>query len=158
MLINGVECDTYAHIDRKLSGETIIFNIGGDKNSITAYLLFDWKPFFVNGDLEAECCIKDVDSGFGNDRVTVSATIGAGGEITFVIPSSYKVDGKNLYCEINISGIDNNGNAFRYKASNFRVHVMADGDSWEEPEQHDNVLQITQVRVTAHSSNALSIE
>lgn len=123
MLINGVSCDTFAHVDRKLAGETVFFNLNGRRNFfIVVYLYVDGKPFPVSSSLTAECCVKDLSA--GENKSTISASIGTGGEIIVPLPVSFRIDGKNLLCEINISGTDVLNRSFRYKASNFRVSVI----------------------------------
>lgn len=124
MLINGVNCDTFAHVDNKIAGETVIFNLEGRRNFfIVVYLYVNGEPFPVSGSLTAECCIRDLSTA-GETKTTITASIGTGGEIIVPIPVSFRVDGKNLLCEINISGTDMLNRDFRYKSTNFRVSVI----------------------------------
>lgn len=125
MLINGVNCDTYAHVDNKLAGETVIFSLSGRENYlVVVYLYVNGQPFAVNMALTSECCIKKVTAGIDEEKTTIPASIGTSGEIIVPIPVAFRADGNNLLCEINISGTDGENCEFRYKSTNFRVSII----------------------------------
>lgn len=119
LLINGVNCDAFAHIDKRTASNTVRFSLSERKNAlITAFLFCDNKAFPVSAAVTAECCIKGIES-----KQTVSCSIGTSGEVIIPIPVEFLYEDEYLSCEINISGIDSDNLAFRYKAASFMVAV-----------------------------------
>lgn len=120
LLINNVKCDAFAHIDKRTVSNTVKFSLSERDNSLlTAYLFCDDKPFPVFAGLIAECCIK----GLAN-KLTVGCSIGESGEIVIPILDIFRAENELLSCEINISGLDDEGLEFRYKAASFAVAVI----------------------------------
>ena len=125
MLINGVRCDTFAYVDNKLTGETVLFELEGRRNFfVTVFLYADGQPFPVSSSLAAECCVTPSRLDPDATKTTITCTIGTSGEIIVPIPVALRVAGTNLFCEINISGTDNLNRDFRYKASSFRLAIL----------------------------------
>lgn len=119
LLINNVKCDAFAHIDKRTVSNTVRFSLSEREDSlITAFLFCNDKAFPVATSLTAECCIKGVEN-----KKTVNCSIGSSGEIIIPIPDEFRVVHESLSCEINISGVDSDNLAFRYKAANFIVAV-----------------------------------
>lgn len=119
LLINNVQCDAFAHIDKRTVSDTVKFSLSERTNSlITAFLFCDDKIFPLSKTVTAECCIKGI-----ANKETVNCSIGTSGEIIIPIPEEFRTDGESLSCEINISGTDGDNLAFRYKAASFIVAV-----------------------------------
>lgn len=119
LLINNVKCDAFAHIDKRTVSNTVKFSLSERTDSfVTAFLFCDDKVFPVSKTVTAECCIKGVEN-----KLTVNCSIGTSGEVIIPIPEQFRVEHENLSCEINISGIDGDNLAFRYKAASFIVAV-----------------------------------
>ena len=119
LLINNVKCDAFAHVDKRTVSNTVNFSLSErDEGFITAFLFCDDKVFPVSTAVTAECCIRGV-----ANTLTVNCNVGISGEIFIPIPDEFRVEGESLSCEINISGIDEDGIGFRYKASNFMVAI-----------------------------------
>lgn len=58
-LINGVPCDTFAHVDNRQVSDTLLFSLSErNERSITSFLYCDGKPFPVSEGLTAQCYIK----------------------------------------------------------------------------------------------------
>lgn len=119
LLINNIKCDAFAHIDKRTVSNTVKFSLSErDDSLIVAFLFCDDKVFPVSTTVTAECCIKGVEN-----KMTVNCSIGNSGEIIIPIPDEFRVVNERLSCEINISGVDSDNLAFRYKAANFIVAV-----------------------------------
>ena len=119
LLINGVKCDAFAHIDKRTVSNTVKFSLSErDDALITAFLFCDDKVFPVSTTVTAECCIKGIEN-----KLTVNCSIGVSGEVIIPIPEEFRKEDERLSCEINISGIDEDNLAFRYKAASFIVAV-----------------------------------
>ena len=121
LMINGISCDTYAHIDRDIAGDTIYINLNDDPSSSVTAILYEnnkIKPLFEEEGVDIECYIM------GNSESTlVTCELGDDGQIVVPIPSDFLVDNENLLCEICVSSTANN-NSFRYKAMCFRVAII----------------------------------
>lgn len=121
--INGVDCDTIAYLDDKSTGETVTFRLTGRTNyDIVVYLFADGKPFPVSQSLTAKCCVTKARLKHSYEKTDINCTIGAHGEIVFAIPQALRV-ASLLFCEIRVTGTDQDNNDFIYKSSNFRVAI-----------------------------------
>ena len=119
LLINNIRCDAFAHIDKRTVSDTVRFSLSENGDSpIKAFLFCDDKAFPVSTAVTAECCIKSV-----TDKKTVDCDVGTFGEISIPIPEEFRRENENISCEINISGVDTDGLAFRYKAASFIVAI-----------------------------------
>ena len=118
--INGVLCDAFAHVDSRTVSDTVRFSLSEREDYLlTVFLFCDKKPFPVGTSLTAECCIK------GNtDKQTVNCSVDVNGAIIVPVPTVFCVPQEILYCEINISSEDTDGDSFRYKSADFIVAVI----------------------------------
>lgn len=122
-VINGVECDTYAYLDDKQTGETVTFDLEGRRNFyITVYLCADRKPFPVAHDLDIECCFTKSRLDKSMTKTIVECSVGPQGEIIVPIVEELRAPGL-LFCEISVQDTASNDD-FIYKASDFRVAIV----------------------------------
>lgn len=120
MIINNVQCDLFAFVDKDKTSGPLLFSLSKQSQMIVSvYLYADGKPFPISSSLTAECCIKKEDY----DTATVSCSVGLGGEIIVPIETVYRELGNVLRCEINISGIDSKNKPFRFKSATFIVAI-----------------------------------
>ena len=120
LLINGVKCDAFAHIDKRIVSDTIKFMLHERTDALlTAFLFCDNVPFPIDTSLSAECCIRGI-----HEKETVPCSVGESGEIIIPITEKFRTDGEYLSLEVNISGIDDEGLSFRYKAASFMVAII----------------------------------
>ena len=120
--INGVMCDTYAHLDQRRVGNTVRVSASDvASHTIVAFLYCDNIEFPVASDagLVASCWIRH-----NTGKDSAGCCIGERGEIIVPLPESLCTEGQNLMCEININGTSS-GEPFRYKAFEFCVAVVA---------------------------------
>lgn len=119
--INGVMCDTYAHLDQRRVGNTVRVSASDvASHTIVAFLYCDNKEFPIASDagLEVSCWIKH-----HSGKTSTKCHIGHNGEIIVSLPDELCTDGQVMMCEINVSGISD-GETFRYKAFDFCVVVV----------------------------------
>lgn len=119
--INGVMCDTYAHLDQRRVGNTVrVSASNAASHTIVAFLYCDNKVFPVsaNAELTASCCIKHY-----NGKIFTECSIGNSGEIIVPLPDELCTVGQILSCEINVHGISDR-EPFRYKAFEFFAAVV----------------------------------
>lgn len=120
LLINNVQCDTFAHVDQRTVANTVKYSLSERNGTpVVAFLYCDGKALPISTAVTAECCIIGI-----NDKETVDCNVGTSGEIIIPIPISLRRSGESLSCEINISGMDDDGLTFRYRAANFAVAVV----------------------------------
>ena len=119
LLINNVKCDAFAYLDRHIVSDTVNLSLSKTTDwNIVAFLFCNTSAFPVSSECTAECCIV---SSLG--VTTVVCGVGASGEIRIPIPEKLRVENERLSCEINISGIADDGMGFRYKAATFLVAI-----------------------------------
>ena len=119
LLINNIKCDAFAHIDKRTVSDTVEFSLSERRNSsLTVFLYCNDKVFAVPSYLITECCIKGI-----NNTMTVNCSVGSAGEIIIPIPDGFHTNQERLSCEINVSGVDDDGRSFRYKAASFLVAI-----------------------------------
>lgn len=119
--INGVMCDTYAYLDQRRVGNTVLVSASNvASHTIVAFLYCDNKEFPVAADvgLAASCWIKH-----RCGKTSTECRIGTNGEIIVPLPNELCTDGQVLMCEINVNGTSN-GKPFRYKAFDFCAAVV----------------------------------
>ena len=125
MMINNTLCDTFAYIDEKRTGETVLFRLTGRSDfSIAVYLYANGKPFPVDLSMTAECCVTEKRYDTNAAKTMFPCRIGRSGQVYVSVPSGMRTAGKNFFCEINISGTDDSNQIFRFKASSFRLVIL----------------------------------
>ena len=123
-VVNGVECDTYAYIDDKETGETVKFYLTHRANyNIIVYLFADQKPFPAPAGATIECCATTSRQDVHTPKTTFGCSRGTNGEITVPIPEGLRTP-SILFCEINVSGTGEDNHPYRFRAADFRVAIM----------------------------------
>lgn len=108
---------TSVYVDKRKSTELIIYELSGRANyNINVFLMLNNKLISISPSATIECCMI-----CEGEKITNTCSRNTDGSVLVTLPPEFRIDGKNIFCEINVSG--NDGKNYRYKAMNFRVAV-----------------------------------
>lgn len=122
--VNGVECDTFAYVDDRRTGETVVWSATNrDRYLLCVYLFSNGNPMpLANGpDVSVECYLAENGNAQSPEISMEDCFVGHHGEIYVPVKSKYRIPGKVYYCEINVIGSVGEEDESRFKASNFRL-------------------------------------
>lgn len=116
--VNNVECDVIIHVDQNKYSNVVLLSTSRGTNKVVAYLYCNNVPFGLQNDVTVTCFLSSDGS-----KGTYSCSVGDHGEIIVTIPDSIFVGGKNISCEIIVSGTDGE-TPFQYKSATAYIMII----------------------------------